>query len=93
MEERENYLFIKGIGAKLCDTVNAMILEPSENYLDYMEQCSVEENKRILVNDLRDKVMDVLPEYLRKESEEIFNLLFYWGCCLSKNILPTYGLE
>ena len=93
MEGRESYLCIKGIGAKLCDLVNAMILDPSEKYLDYMEQHSVDENKKMLINDFRDKVMDVLPEYLKKEWEEIFNLLFSWGCCLSKDILPTYGLE
>lgn len=93
MEERDNFLCIKGIGAKLCDMVNATILEPSERYVDYMEQHSISEDKRILVTDIRYKVMDVLPEYLRIEWEEIFELLFSWGCCLSTNILPTYGLE
>lgn len=89
--EREDDYCIKGIGGKLNEIVADILLETNETkFEDNMKRNSLSKERKEKIRKEKQMVLDKLPTCLKLQWRELYLLLFSWGCCLSKKVLPMY---
>lgn len=91
-EKEDEYTCIKGIGANACDVVNRVILDRSVHIDTAINKNSIAKSKKEEIERCRENIFQDLPDYLMREWEDIFGLLFSWGCCLSDELIPCYEM-
>lgn len=87
----EKDVYIKGIGGSICDTVSSVLLaKDKQEETNNMRKASLSKEKQLLITQEREKLLAEIPECIMQEWIRIYNLLFTWGCRLSKKALPIY---
>lgn len=88
--KKDEHLCIEGIGADLSDLARKVLLEDDMS-IELMKQYGIYDDKIQLIFLKKEYIVDELPNYLKNEWEDISDLLFSWGCCISSSKLPIYG--
>lgn len=91
-EMKEDFVCLEGIGDKVCDIVCQVLLEEEMISEEVLDRRGVSEDTKEKVREIRQAVKNILPEYMYIEWEQIHNLLFSWGCCISEKKLPNYQM-
>lgn len=86
------FICIEGIGDKICDVVCKVLLEDENVCKKVLKERGIPEEKRKSIMETRKTIPQLLPEYIYDEWEQIHNLLFSWGCCISEKRLPNYQM-
>lgn len=89
--DQSDFKCIKGIGPNLCDLLNDILLEPDKYKfeINFHTHCIPNRDKGKIMQ-VRNNLLELIPDYLLDEWNRIYELLFSWGCCLSRNALPIY---
>ena len=89
-EEDDDFVCLEGIGDKMSDIVCKAFLESEEISEKLLSSRGVGEKDKQKIQEIRKSIRDILPKYMYDEWEQIHNLLFSWGCCISEKSLPNY---
>lgn len=90
--DKEDFVCLEGIGDKKCDFICKILLDEENVCEELLGKHGMTEEKKNEVRNTRNNLMKILPPYLYKEWEQIYELMFSWGCCISINKLPNYQL-
>lgn len=88
----DDYICLYGIGDKLCDVVNKVLFETEVVCEEVIKERKVSEADKKKIREARKSIKDYLPQYMYLEWEQIYKLLFSWGCCIEKKKLPNYQM-
>lgn len=91
-EIKDDFICIEGIGDKLCDIVCQILLESELKSEELLEKRGVSEKNKRKIHEIRENFKNVLPCYMYDEWEQLYKLLFSWGCCIEKKKLPNYKM-
>ena len=93
LENKEQHICVEGIGGRLCDAANEILLSTQEDIEKYLHQYAISKEKEKEIYECRKDVIGKLPVCLQEEWCEIFKVLFSWGCCLSSKMIPVYDFN
>lgn len=91
-EKEDNFICMEGIGDKICDVVCQVLLGTEVTSEEILDSRGVSETNKQKIREMRKSIRDVLPTYMYLEWEQIYKLLFSWGCCIEKKKLPNYQM-
>ena len=91
-EIEDDFICLDGIGDKICDIVCQVLLGPETTSEDILSRRSVTEIGRQKTREVRKSFKNILPQYMYEEWEQLYKLLFSWGCCINKKKMPYYQI-
>jgi hypothetical protein len=69
-----------------------ILLESELKSEELLEKRGVSEKNKRKIHEIRENLKNVLPCYMYDEWEQLYKLLFSWGCCIEKKKLPNYKM-
>ena len=91
-EVEDDFICMDGIGDKICDVLCQVLLGTETTFEEILSRRGVSEINRQEIRTVRDSFKEILPQYIYAEWEQLYRLLFSWGCCIDEKKMPNYQI-